>query len=150
MGALGQRLGQGQAREAGTESSGLSGISLSRAASSYSLCLGSDQRPGRFAPKEDKTRASKRPSAGSEVSGSGGVGPQLPTSTRTEATNRSAKRAIAPPAEPPSRAGFFLRLPLRSATSAASRSGGIRHNYLFPYGTIISWRHSEITTAHNF
>ena len=35
MGALGQRLGQGQAREAGTEKSGVSGISLSRAETRY-------------------------------------------------------------------------------------------------------------------
>lgn len=32
MGALGRRLGQGQAQEAGTEKSCVSGISLSRAA----------------------------------------------------------------------------------------------------------------------
>ena len=37
--ALGQRLGQGQAREAGTEKSGVSGISLSRAASSIAYVL---------------------------------------------------------------------------------------------------------------
>ena len=39
MGALGLRLGQGQAREAGTEKSDVSGISLSRAARSIACAL---------------------------------------------------------------------------------------------------------------
>ena len=37
MGALGSRLGQGQARETGTEKSGVSGISLSRAKGQFGV-----------------------------------------------------------------------------------------------------------------
>jgi hypothetical protein len=40
MGALGQRLGQGQAREAGTEKSDVSGANLSRAKGQF------DAQPG--------------------------------------------------------------------------------------------------------
>ena len=47
---------RGQAREAGTEKSGVSGISLSRAASSYSLRHGADQRVGRVRPMKLRPR----------------------------------------------------------------------------------------------
>jgi hypothetical protein len=46
------RLGQGQAREAGTESSGVSGISLSRAARSIAYALGRRRRGTMFFASE--------------------------------------------------------------------------------------------------
>jgi len=56
-----------------------------------------------------------------------------------------AKRAIAPPAESRLGAGLFLAV----TPQHREQIGGIRHNYLFPCGTILRRRHSETATVHN-